>query len=77
MVRVLWIIGLSISLLVFGGFTVMCVIGLILRHHLNGTGVVVLLSNGFISWMIVDYMRLKIREPKRAQPPASETPDKV
>jgi hypothetical protein len=75
--RTLWIVGLSISLLVFGGFTAMCVIGLIFRHHLNGTGVVVLLSNGFISWMIVDYLRLKIRGPRKVQLPPSETPGQV
>jgi len=73
MMRALWIVGLSIGLLVFGGFTVMCVIGLILRHHLNATRIVILLSNGFISWMIVDYLILKIREPWKAQLPGSET----
>jgi len=77
MLRVLWIVGLSLSLIVFGGFTVMCVIGLILRHHLNATGVVVLLSNGFVSWMIVDYLMLKIREPRKAQLPGSETSSRV
>ena len=73
MTRALWIVGLSISLLVFGGFTAVCVIGLILRHHLNRAGVMVLLGNSFISWMIVDYLILKIREPQKAQLPSSET----
>ena len=77
MTRALWIVGLSISLLVFGGFTAMCVIGLIFRHHLNATGVVILLSNGFISWMIVDYLRLKVREPRKAQLPSSETSSRI
>lgn len=77
MLKVFWIVGLSIGLLVFGGFTAMCVIGLILRHHLNTTGVVVLISNGFISWMIVDYLILKIREPRKAQLPSSETSSRI
>ena len=77
----LWIVGLSLSLLEFGGFTLLCVVGLILRHHLNLTGAVILLSNGlsygFISWMILDYLILKLREPKQAQPPNSETPTRI
>ena len=73
----LWIIGLSVALLVFGGFAVMCIAGLILRHHLSATGIIALLSNGFISWMVVDYLILKIREPRKAQLPGSETSSRV
>jgi len=72
MAKVLWIIGLSLSLLVFGGFTLICIVGLILRHHLNATGIFILISNGFISWMILDYLVLKIRKPHKAQLPSAE-----
>ncbi len=65
MTKVLWIVGLSIALLMFGGFTIMCIVALITRHHLNFTGIVILLSNGFISWMVLDYLLLKIREPRK------------
>jgi Na+/proline symporter len=71
---VLWIVGLSISLLVFGGFTLSALAGLILRHHLSPVGIVILLSNGFISWMVLDYLLLKIRKREKAQVPSSETP---
>jgi hypothetical protein len=71
---VLWIVGLSISLLVFGGFTLSAVAGLIVRRHLSPAGIVILLSNGFISWLVLDYLLLKVREREKTRVPGSETP---
>ena len=74
MTRILWIIGLSLSLVVFGGVTAMCLVGLITRHHLNFTGTVILLSNGFVSWRILEYLLLKIREQRKLPEPSSDIP---
>lgn len=77
MTRVLWIIGLSIALLMFGGFTILCIVGLVSRHHLNSTGVIILLSNACISWLLLDYMRLKIRGPRKTTLPGHDTPERI
>jgi hypothetical protein len=77
MVRVLWIVGLSISLVVFGGFPLAGFVVLIYHHHLTIKATINLLAFGLIAWMIVDYLILKIREPRKAQLPSSETSSRV
>ncbi len=64
MIRWLWIIGLSIAILVFGGFATMCVIGLILRHHLNAVGYFVLATNAYVAWITLQYLTTKVRNSK-------------
>jgi hypothetical protein len=64
MVRILWIVGLSLSVLVFGGMTVLTVVALITHRHLNERGWVTLSTSGFITWITIEYLRLKIRGPR-------------
>jgi hypothetical protein len=59
--RVLWIIGLSIALIVFGGYTTVCVIALISRGHLNSKGALSLLANGYVTWIVFRYLSEKVR----------------
>lgn len=65
MVRILWIIGLSLSALVFGGFTLIAIVALITHRHLNERGWVMLSGNGFMTWITIDYLWLKIRGPRK------------
>lgn len=60
MTRVLWIIGLSFALLVFGGWTVVILIAGITHKHLNRTGLMMLVANGYLAWIILKYLRQKI-----------------
>jgi hypothetical protein len=62
MARILWIVGLMIALVMFGAFVVVCVIGLVTRHHLNGKGWVMLCGGAYIFWITLQYLRLKIAE---------------
>jgi hypothetical protein len=65
MTRILWIVGLIFALLVYGGISVIGVIALISHRHLNQTGIILLLSNGYVTWITFRYLVLKIR---RAEP---------
>jgi hypothetical protein len=62
--RTFWIIGLSFALLVFGGWTLVAVIAGITHRHLNSKGALILLSDGYVSWMLFNYLLEKIRMPK-------------
>jgi len=56
--KTLWMIGLSIALLMFGGFFVLCCVGLITRRHLNLTGWAMLFGSGSIAWIVLRQMLL-------------------
>ncbi len=62
MTRILWIIGLSFALFVFGGWTILVVIAGITHRHLNQKGLVMLLSNAYVVWITFNYLRQKISE---------------
>jgi hypothetical protein len=62
--RILWILGLSVALFVYGGIAIMCVIALIRHRHLNQKALFILLSNGYVAWITFQYLLLKIRAPK-------------
>ena len=62
MARILWIVGLTIALVQFGGFTALCVFGLVTRHHLNSNGWLMLAGSAYIFWITLKYLRVKIAE---------------
>lgn len=62
MTRILWIVGLTIALVVWGAIVVVCVIGLVTRHHLNGKGWIMLCGGAYIFWITLQYLRSKIAE---------------
>lgn len=64
MTRLLWIIGLSIALLVYGGWTIGIIYAGISREHLNSRGVVMLIFNGYVAWITLQYLIQKICEPR-------------
>ena len=64
MTRILWITGLSIALFVFGGWTILIVYVGISHRHLNLKGIEMLVCNGFVAWITIQYLRQKISERK-------------
>ena len=64
MTRILWIVGLSIALLVFGGWTILALIAGITHEHLNQKGWVILLGSAYGAWIIFRYLCEKVREPR-------------
>ena len=70
MTRILWIAGLSLALVVFGGWTAFIIYAGISHRHLNSKGIVMLAGNGYVAWITLQYLRQKIGERK----PASTIP---
>jgi threonine/homoserine/homoserine lactone efflux protein len=62
MARRLWVVGLSIVLVQFGGFAALCFFGLVTRHHLNSKGWLTLAGSAYIVWITLQYLRKKIAE---------------
>jgi len=58
----MWIVGLIFALCVFSTFTLGILYALVSRRHLNETGWVMLVSNGYIVWITFCYLRQKIAE---------------
>jgi hypothetical protein len=61
MIRIFWIIGLSIALLAFSGFVIICLFALIKHRHLNFTGWMMLVSNAIGVKFIFAELRSAIR----------------
>jgi hypothetical protein len=68
MTRILWIIGLSFALFVFGGWTILIVIAGITHRHLNQKGLVMLVCDAYIVWITFSYLRQKISERSKPHP---------
>jgi hypothetical protein len=54
--KTLWMIGLSIALLMFGGFFVVCCIALVKYRRLNSRGFFFLSGTGYVAWMVLQQM---------------------
>jgi hypothetical protein len=65
MKRILWLAGLSFALLVFGALTIIIAFAGITHRHLNARGLLMLLGNGCIAWMI--FRELRQRAGSQAQ----------
>jgi hypothetical protein len=61
MIRIFWIIGLSIALLVFSGFVVLCLFALITHRHLNFRGWGMLIFGAFAVRFVFEGLRSAIR----------------
>ena len=53
MTRILWISGLSLSLLVFGGWTILILFAAITHRHLNQKGLLMLVCDAYITWILL------------------------
>jgi hypothetical protein len=62
MTRILWIMLLVVSLFIFAGFTIMCVVAWITHKHLNSTGMTMLVTNGYASWCLLGLLRKEVHE---------------
>jgi hypothetical protein len=51
--KALWMIGLSVALLMFGGFFVLSCVVLVRHRHLSGGGLVMLVCNGYVAWIVL------------------------
>ena len=60
--KTLWMTGLSIALLMFGGLFLLCCFDLVIYWRLNLRGYVFLLSSGYITWMVLHQMFTGARE---------------
>jgi len=60
--KTLWMTGLSIALLVFGGLFLLCSIDLVEYRRLNLRGYSFLIGSGLIAWMILHQMFTGARE---------------
>ncbi len=58
----LWMTGLSIALLMFGGLFLLCTIDLLRYRRLNLRGYGFLISSGYITWMVLHQMFTGARE---------------
>ena len=64
MTRILWIVGLSTALFIFGGWTILIVYAGISHRHLNSKGIVMLVCDGYVAWITFQY---PATEDKRTQ----------
>jgi hypothetical protein len=67
MTRILWISGLSLSLLVFGGWTILILFAAITHRHLNQKGLLMLVCDGYVAWITFNYLRQKLRDHRSDQ----------
>jgi len=61
MKRGLYVAGLTLSLVVFGGFALGAVWARIKYGHLNSKGLVILIANAYVCWMVVGELRRQFR----------------
>jgi hypothetical protein len=61
MARVFWIVGLSITLVMFVGGVIVCVIALVTHRHLNMTGWTILLVGIYAAKFIFERLRSAIK----------------
>jgi hypothetical protein len=66
MSRILWIVGLSLALFFFGGWTIVIIYAGIAHRHLNLKGIAMLVCDGYVAWITFQYLRQKIAERKSA-----------
>jgi len=62
MTRILWIIGLSFALFVFGGWTVVIAFAGFRHRHLNQRGLMMLVGNAYTAWITFWYLQQKLAE---------------
>ncbi|MEO6805378.1 MAG: hypothetical protein ABI286_09675 [Edaphobacter sp.] len=62
--RIFWVVGLSLALLEFGGIAVGIAFRGITHRDLSGKGFFMLLANGYVAWIVFEYLRQKIARPK-------------
>jgi hypothetical protein len=58
--RKAWIAGLVFALCAWGGVALLCLIGLVTRHHLNATRWTVLFVSAYICYITFAYLRTKL-----------------
>ena len=61
MARILWIIGFSITILMFTFMTALCLIALVTRRRLNPTGWTMLVMGAYSAYFMFGRLRAVIR----------------
>ena len=61
MTRILWIIGFSVTVLMFALLAVACLAALITRKHLSLTGWAMLITSSSTAWFMYGRLRAAIR----------------
>lgn len=75
MKRALWIVGLSIALLSFGGFVVLGFIVLFKNRHLSARGWTTVCLNAYATWFVFQRLMLEIRGSQSGTEPLEKPPD--
>jgi hypothetical protein len=65
MTRFLWFAGLSLALIVFGGWTVGILCVGISHRHLSSKAIVMLVANGYVAWITFQYLRQNLAKGTR------------
>ena len=66
--RIFWIAGLSLAVLEFGGIAVGIAFRGVTHRGLSGKGFFMLLTNGYVAWITLQYLHQKIARPKVNRP---------
>jgi hypothetical protein len=61
MTRLFWIIGLSIAVFMFSGFTIVCLVTLVTRRHLNPMGWGMLILGAYAAFFMFGRLRAAIK----------------
>jgi hypothetical protein len=69
MIRRLWIVGLSVAVVVYSGFVVVCLFAFVTQRHLNLRGWTILLLSAYAGYFAFGRLRvvLKHGDPTRDQ----------
>jgi hypothetical protein len=59
--RRLWIVGLSIAVLVYSGFVIVCLVALITQRHLNLRGWTILLLGAYAGYFAFGRLRVVLK----------------
>jgi hypothetical protein len=68
MIRIFWIVGLSIALVMFSGLVIICLVALVTHRHLNLKGWVMLILGAYAIKAVYAWLRsaIKYGDPTRA-----------
>jgi hypothetical protein len=75
MTRRLWIVGLSIAVVVYSGFVIVCLVALITHRHLNLRGWTILLLGAYAGYFAFGRLRAVLKYGDPTQDSSPKTPE--
>lgn len=75
MKKTLWIVGLSVAMIPFGGFVVLGFIALVKNRHLSVRGWTTVCLNAYAAWFVFQRLMLEIRGSQSVPEPPAKPPD--